>query len=344
MLLSSAQTSALFLRLDEILSGQNPGDTIGVWLGLPVRSRIGIRSSVHEYIHALLRFLDEEGLAPKDPAILRLLRLPDLDVFPELQQIRTELEARKKEQTADDPYARCQLHVGPFLDRTRFRVVLRRFVDRVTGPRVLVVNGPAQSGKTYSSWFVSHLNDTMPSFVTFAYAAEKGLAETYTLGDVARDLVQLAKGQPATMPPQRAQEKRWAQELCIWILSALNRPGLPFWLVLDGFRDAPPGTQALIQYLANHISQALNQTDGRLLLFDYEPRLLAPCPVELEELRAIEPPDISEYFQRLLPGQDAAIIQRAVTEVLQRVTLPPTDPGWQSQVSMAVREVSDALR
>lgn len=344
MLLSSAQTSALFSRLDELLSGQNPADTIGAWLGLAVRNRIGIRTSVHEYIHALLRFFDEDGLAPPEPAILKLLRLPDFSVFPELRQIRVELEARKAEQTPEDPYSRCQLHVGPFLDRARLRAVLRRFVERAAGPRVLVVNGPERSGKSYSSWFVSHLNDTMPSFVTFAYAAEKGLAETYTLGDVARDLVQLANGQLSTMPPQRAQEKRWAQELCIWILSVLNRPGRPFWLVLDGFRDAPPGTQALIQKLAHHISQALNQTDGRLLLFDYEPRLLEPCPVELEELRAIEPLHITEYFQRLLPGQDAAIIQRAVTEVLQRVTLPPSAPGWQSQVSIAVREVSDALR
>ncbi|EPX59208.1 hypothetical protein D187_003112 [Cystobacter fuscus DSM 2262] len=344
MLLSSAQTSALFSRLDQLLSGQHAADTIGIWLGLTVRSRIGIKNSVHEYIHALLRFFDEEGLAPREPAILRLLRLPDFSVYPELQQIRAELEARKAEQTADDPYARCQLHVGPFLDRARLRVVLRQFVERVAGPRVLVVNGPAQSGKSYSSWFVSHLNDTMPSFVTFAYAAEKGLAETYTLGDVARDLVQLAKGQLSTMPPQRSQEKRWAQELCIWILSTLNRPGLPFWLVLDGFRDAPPGTQALIQNLAHHISQALNQTDGRLLLFDYDPRLLAPCPVVTEELLAIEPLHITEYFQRLLPGQDAVIIQRAVTEVLQRVTLLPTEPGWLSQVFIAVREVSDALR
>lgn len=347
MLLSPTQRDALYRRISEQIGGQ-PLETIGAWLGESIRNRLTIESTIDGYIRALLRLFEEEGLSTATPLILRLLGLANFQVYPELVQIRGELEARKAQLTGVDPFSIQLLQLGPFLDRVTFRAVLRRFIERGAGPRVLVVNGPPQVGKTYSSCYVSHLNDAFRNILPVWIPADKGLAESYTPDEVAADIVSLAGGDISDLPEKRETERRWAQKLGIWVLSKLNKQGIPFWLLLDGFRGAPPETHTLIHYLAQNIAQALNRTDGRLLLFDYDAKLLGdlrpPCPHELEDLRPLMREDLVDFFQKNLPGQDAAIVERLADETLKRVTVQPTDPDWQPRIARAVQEVMNALR
>ena len=347
MLLSPTQRDALYRRISEQI-GSQPLETIGAWLGESVRNRLRIESTIDGYIRALLRLFEEEGLSTPTPLVLQLLGLPSFQLYPELAQIRAELEARKAQLSVADPFSSQLLQLGPFLDRVTLRAVLRRFIERGAGPRVLVVNGPPQVGKTYSSCYVSHLNDAFRNILTVWIQADKGLAENYAPDDVAVDIVSLAGGDISDLPEKRETDRRWAQKLGVWVLSKLNRQGVPFWLLLDGFRGAPPETHTLIHYLAQNIAQALNRTDGRLLLFDYDPKLLVelrpPCPYELEDLRPLMREDLVDFFRKNRTGEDAAIIERLADETLKRVTVQPTDPDWQPQISRAVQEVMNALR
>jgi hypothetical protein len=350
MLLERTQRDVLYRHISEQI-GPQPLLTIGAWLGQSVRNRLTIEPNIDAQIGTLLNLFELEGLAPDEPLILKLLRLPNFKTYPELKALLAQLEAHKAQQDRVDPFRQYLLHNGPFLDRERFRAVLRRFVSKDNKTRVLVVNGPSQIGKSYSKWYIKHLNEAFSGFIPFYFPAENGLADTYPPDDVARSIVSLVDKECSGMPEQQEQERRWAQKLCFWVISRLNEQR-PFWLVLDGFRGASPGTQSLIHQLVSQISQALNGVDGRLILFDYDPKLLEPleCAFEVEEVRPVERSHLMEFFDKVLPhveGQPpeerAAIVQLAVDKVLERVTVTPADPSWQRQIRKAVQEVMELL-
>jgi hypothetical protein len=176
----------------------------------------------------------------------------------------------------------------PFINRSDFRDYLTQ-LNEPSGKRFLVVNGPPDSGKTYSYYLVETLKKPW-SFKCAFIELKEGEQARFSAKQLASrisDRLEL----PATrsMPDQQSVGDRWAEELGEWLLDKIQREPKPCWIVLDGFghEDLPAATAQLVYYLIDAIDKWLPNV--RLLLFDYPltflPRTLRPPIVPVDELQ-----------------------------------------------------------
>ncbi|WAM28267.1 hypothetical protein [Myxococcus sp. NMCA1] len=344
-LLSSTQHSVIYLRLQEQI-GDQPLNTIGAWLGLAVRDKQTVMPTIGEQLRELIRFCEDDGLHGPQPLLLQLLIRPELLIHKEIALIVDELQWKKATLAQNDPFGECLLMRKPFINRSSFREVLKDFVARnPMRERLLVVNGPPRTGKSYSQLYISHLKAACEGFAPVWFSAVRGQAESYTPDEVARSIVGKVGGDIRQMPVQRGTENRWAQELSTWVINQLSQRYTSFCLLLDGFRAAPPATHALIFFLAEALTSNLHHADGRLVIIDYDPETLAELVhgFEEERLDSIQKEDVKEFFVRVHPAPTPENVDAAVAKVFAKLTVTPADEEWQSAVSKAVMEVTREL-
>lgn len=194
----------------------------------------------------------------------------------------------------------------PFVNRSILRKRLRVLRNPLGTKRILVVNGPRCSGKSYTREMIDHLSDGSLRHCHVKLQSEQ-VASTGAR-EVARDLVSLM-GQPLDRyPTDNTNEDRWTQELANWVLlEAVNTPR-NWWLVLDGFNhpDLRADTRKLIRHLADQVNNGIFVERCRLVLLDFDFTGLAVSPARIlfEEL---DPP----------PQLDGEILP-CVTAILSR--------------------------
>jgi hypothetical protein len=344
LLLDPTQRDVVYRRIQEQTGGQALG-LIGAWMGNDVRDGLTVMPSNGEQIHELLRYCEKDGLSGPAPLLLELLDRPELLIHPEVAAILADLRKKKDDVSHTDPYGQCLLMRKPFINRWNFRQVLQDFVARNPTRRLLVVNGRPKSGKTYSKLYVTHLKAACTGFAPVWFSTVRGQAESYTPDEVARGIVAVVDGNVAQMPVQHNGDNRRAQELATWVINELGRRSTAFCLFLDGLRNAPPETHTFIYVLADALTSNLHHVDGRLVLIDYDPEVLAELPYGFDEetLDPIQKPDVEKFFLRVHPDPSKDNIDEAVAKVFSKLTVTPADEQWQSAVAKAVLEVTREL-
>ena len=159
---------------------------------------------------------------------------------------------------------------APFVDRESFWIDLD---ELRTSPRkrVLALDGPPKSGKSYCGELIDHLRRHWQK-VTFAQIDLKNeRAPDIKPAELCRRIlfklrIREAK-EPDPLPNQTPQ--RWALDLAPWVGTHIKQIGGEVWVVLDGFNDpaVPEETHVLIAALAE---EAGDQNDFRLILLDYD--------------------------------------------------------------------------
>jgi hypothetical protein len=272
---------------------------------------------------------------------------PELNAFvaslpPELLQPRPPL----------DPFGVCFLHDvkdWPFVDRAALRTSLASFYAP-NGARVVVVKGPADSGKSYSFKFVNYLRQERGGFEAFLIDLSETAGLSYGPDYLAmRIAARMGIEAPsADMLTKATQDPRWAKELCNWIVDRVPATNKVWWIVIDGIFQAglPPGTLALIHALAHRA--ALIEPNLRLVLLGYDkanlPSEALPRLVQ-EELTALERLDLSDFFERLLKQRGLAAgdaITPAVDWIVGRLA-PPYLGDPLAQLPALVKEAAEML-
>lgn len=246
-----------------------------------------------------------------------------------------------------DAFETCFLRgEQPFVDRADLRDHLRNLVNGA-GSRVLVVNGPPISGKSYSLEYIAYLAEALggPFRIAFIDLREES-SSAIGPDAVVRSLAHQMSLAVASIPTQAAQAARWVQELRDWIMGGIAQTGSSWCFIFDGFdhADVPEETRQLLKHLmsrAHKLTPAL-----RVILLNYTEQMLPQdiaAFVKRETVGRIGKVEVRGFFDRLITDKvidaDPNVVTQAVDIVMQRLPGNSVD-----QLASLVAEATRLLR
>jgi hypothetical protein len=187
------------------------------------------------------------------------------------------------------------------LGRRALKEAIRQLADPTGALRILVVNGPPGSGKSFTTQIIEQAAREARTFQT-VYV---DLALFLTPGpvDLARELVSRMGRSPESMPQGSDSTAPNLRDLVNWLIKQSSTANGDWWWVLDSLSSptVPQETQDLIVAIA----ASVQRTSLRLVLLDFNkslPANLSPL-VFREELTPIGEPEVREFFSDLLRQQ-----------------------------------------
>jgi hypothetical protein len=220
----------------------------------------------------------------------------------------------------------------PFLGRLAARGHLRSLLEDVPQQPIVVINGPQDSGKTYTTEFVRHIRSFHNGILPCHIRVEKGQGESIGAGELARDLTTMLSGDIAALPRKEdTNAARWPRELANQIASLATRTQHKCWLILDGFNDAElekaPETRQLIASLSHVLTSGTAQKLHRLILLDFTAaNLLNPTgTIAIENIPALPLSIVEEFIKEVAVSKTPDEIQLLIASVKQGLPDPVVD-------------------
>ena len=255
-------------RMAEV--GNGVGTVVGQWIGLHHSSRISVHTQYDLWADRILRYCERYGWI-EDPALLLVLlrkvaRAPKTPFGAEMPTIIARIAALAPISfwTGGRAYDTCHLVLKlPFLNRETTRCAFGAFDEPLElryAARVLVVNGPLGSGKTFTGDFLRLLVGLR--------SAQHGVAEvnfeTWKGKLLTPDALAAYLAKQMGTPEARAEAdmtrirgainespERWGKELAIWLAGEASRTEKTWHLLLDNFHltGVPESTYSFIEQL-----------------------------------------------------------------------------------------------
>ncbi len=351
------QSLAEEIGLQMLQAGNNgQGALVYTWMG-----RHGLRIETHArhdiYAFKVLDYLERYGWI-EDPALLVqvLEKIAPRAVTPFGAHIPAVAARLRRERPDVASFYRgravwetCHLSLAlPFLDREVTRVAFQDFFNPLAyGPqaaRVLVVNGPPGSGKTFTGDFLRLLVGLRQ--------AEHGVAEADFLLLTGEPLtpdrlaVHLATqmGVPraraeAEVPRLKAQRpERWPKDVAIWLAAEADRTEKTWHLLLDNFHlpGVPDTTAGLIAVLLaalsgqqqigwNVVDPAMGPPLRLVLLGSHLDLVQRTSLLRVEDIRPITAADLETHFRRYFESREWPVIDAEIARIVARYQ--PRLPG-----------------
>jgi len=310
-------------RLSEevaLLSGGLPTNLVPI-LGSQHVIRIETAPSPLLYGRKVVRYCEFSAWV-EDPALI--LKLLDLwKVVPPFDGtiVRLKQAGPPIYYTNNRPYETCLLALDlPFINREVTRKAVELFRSPVEtdgydepGVRVLIVNGPPGSGKTFTYGYISYINSIFAglTFKTAYIDYKKYPVSRFGPEQLCESILSIiAPGwtTAASLPVLDAQQKaRWHLQLAKFIGEQIAATGNCWWILLDHFdkSDVPRETIEFIQVLAKlatgEIHSDISNDVVRLVVMGYtEPILNYKRRVLTEDIQDVTRDDIHKYFERYL--------------------------------------------
>jgi hypothetical protein len=326
-MLTPKERQGVLDEMGELLLENFPGvgKLVSRWVG-----RHALRVDPHQnfaiYANNVLRYCERYGWI-EDPAVLLVL-LSQLAATPrtpfghQMPTVIARIAALKPIifWTRGRAYDTCHLALElPLLNRETTRWAFEGFDESLQLPskaaRVLVVNGPPGSGKTYTGDFLRllvglHPNEHGVAELDFANWTGKALTPDVLTVDLARQMGtpgSRAEAEVSRLHSQRPE--RWAIDLAIWLAGEAYSTGKIWHLLLDNFHlsGVLEPTYIFIEQLAaalagKQIAWPPHDPDMgpplRLALLGYTRPLVRNALVRLEDIRPIMPGDLELHFHR----------------------------------------------
>jgi hypothetical protein len=148
----------------------------------------------------------------------------------------------------------------PFIDRDDLRLYLTELMSGSS--RVLIVNGPGRSGKSYSWYLISHVSEQLRSFSPYPIDLSSWAGPPAGPVDVMREVTDLLTWK---LPPidATAQEDTHARILTTWFLGRMRKEPEPCWLLFDGLNTSTM-TDAALRLIENIAVAAERKQAGEL--------------------------------------------------------------------------------
>jgi hypothetical protein len=238
------------------------------------------------------------------------------------------------------------------------RVPLRQNLAKLGAPnesRVMVVNGPRLSGKTYSRDFIQTVTENDPVQTAVKHHHVYLNVDEFALqpADLAASIgIKLRLGNPP--PPKGEQDTAWVPKLVDWMIPGFKEPDL-WWLVLDGFRvqTHASATHDLIAQLVDAAESSLI-SNLRVVLLNYGDRLPAQLGefVFRENIEPVERRHVEEFVDYLFAKSAKTYtrehVVKATDQILEKVErdLAKAKAGqeeWLKYVSFALTDAIPLL-
>jgi hypothetical protein len=230
-----------------------------------------------------------------------------------------------------DPFKACLLHQEsalPFWNRTDLREPVRALLTG-RGRRVLVVDGPARTGRSYTWEYLNHaagFSNAQPLYLDMTRKAGA------SPGDIVRLIALRYKWPLDGLPIQHAQPSQWAEELGAWVGGNARDETDAVVLVFDNTSCAGlrPETKELLVFLAE---KAVEVDRLRVVLLAH-PEALPPNVRRMAAFDTLLPPKKTELYDFLKAYADHrgyAIDAAALTVLVNQAWDPlaaagPIDP------------------
>lgn len=235
------------------------------------------------------------------------------------------------------------------INRRGLRQSLKTLSESIPkGKRILVVNGPPVSGKTYSFELITYLREALKSFKLVQVELTNTGGQEVKPEDIAWPIVEQMNLDDATVPSgDKEQDSRWVRRFCDRLTGRLNDSATPWWLVIDGFNyvTLSQPVKDLVGELATRISKTLPGL--RMVLLGYEDNLpLDAQPAAIYDTTGpIGDEDLTSFFYQVYQEHNVThfpldIAQR-VAEVLRAVN--PTDKRRLETLSAEVSKVTKSI-
>ncbi len=187
-----------------------------------------------------------------------------------------------------------------FIGRASLKDKLRSLASP-KGPRVLLVNGPRGSGKSYTSQFIFDLTANLPGNRTVYI--QLGASLSYSPVDLVSDIALQMGLSTQSMPSDLGAaeiDARFVRRLTNWLAGeTIRNRSVVWWIVIDGFDDVrlEPALNDLIVDLARRTETDLEQL--RMVLLGYTGAMPAQISdfVLRENLQPLQRKDIEEFLR-----------------------------------------------
>lgn len=243
----------------------------------------------------------------------------------DVQQFMASLAApaQRAARSIAPPYYACFAESRPFVDREQLRPALERLhappPDATKKPRILVVTGNPNSGKSHTKYLLNHLGEQFgfqPALVDYSRSARELTPEE--LGQRIANRLGLT-GMP---PPGNEQLARWTMNFFDWFAGAAG--SAPHWLVIDfGRVSISSVVTEFIDELAMQINDSLPKM--RLVLLGYAKPLTTAVKriVEQDDTKAITERELvgffAQYYREFGPDLDDEELTNRIAEHVPRV-------------------------
>jgi hypothetical protein len=228
-----------------------------------------------------------------------------------------------RERDPADPYQTLWLpHGRPFIDRQALRAGVRMLANPV-GPNILIVNGPAGSGKSYTFSFIKHIADRTGYFEV-VYVDWRRIPDPRP-DDIVRYIsVQMSIPFPDLEPTTSIDMH--IRLLVSWLVEVALQTGLNWWWILDfPAEDLLRDTRMLVQRLAREVASRPLQV--RLILLGFYESLDPEIEgrVYREELQNMGERDVRAFVADLFWQTNGDVDPDRVEEAMGRLRIvaPP---------------------
>ncbi|WP_439406225.1 hypothetical protein ACNJX9_33090 [Bradyrhizobium sp. DASA03076] len=210
----------------------------------------------------------------------------------------------------------------PFLGRAAVRDHFKALMEDVPEQPIVVINGPSDSGKTYTAEFVRHIRSRYPQIISCHIRLQKGQGETIGAGELARDIATQLGGDLGLLPKKGDTNAiRWPQELANTLVTFAAATHKKCWIILDGFNDkelaSSPDTRQLIVTLSHVITNGAAQTLHRLILLDFSAgHLLNPVgTIAIENIPGLPISKVEEFVREFAAARPPEEVQALIEKV-----------------------------
>lgn len=331
-----------YRELKEALKGAFDPARLKMMLMLQLGRDLAVEASGSDYDVVVFNLI---GKAQQNRWLHELIKAA-LDENPTaaLQAIADELRPQINAATVDHFNVAFVHNNLAMVNRTVLRAALREMAGpESTAARILVVNGPPSSGKTYSLELISYLHRTLASFRLVLIDLTKISGEVRP-NDVAKNIVEQMSLPIAIPDPDQEQDSRWIQTFCNRLQGELGKAVDQWWIVIDGFNHArlSPSINDLVKELSG---RRLTLPELRIVLLSY-PDTLSPDVERValrEALTPISDRDLMLFFNQLYVESNKAYTPKDIAERIGEV-MRAVDPSSASYMETLGTEVVKAAR
>jgi hypothetical protein len=256
---------------------------------------------------------------------------------------------------SEDPHDTCFV-AGP-RECSAFvaRQALREFIRDIAGPRgasIFIVNGPSETGKTYSAQLLTYVRTYFklkdrPTYKLASIDVSKHDLATFDPITLAKEIACRVSWDPATIPERTSP--RSFKDVCRWLIEKASSGAQRVVVALDGVNALGRYSEAfeLVQELITVVST--NDTNIKLVVLNFRiedlPETVAN-QVSVESVSQLTEGDVKIFFATLYEqkkGQapDIASIDKIAVRVMR--DLQEGMPHFNRSVNLAVSRAAKML-
>lgn len=231
------------------------------------------------------------------------------------------------------------------VNRTVLRDYLRQLTDQhPTGARILLVNGPPLSGKSYSVRLISYLNRALKNF-RFVWIDLKKISGEVRPEHLAMEIVdQMALDRKIIPELNQEQDSRWVRLFASRLQGVIGNAADIWWIVIDGFNHARLST-AVNDLIRDLSERRMTMPELRIVLLSY-PDSLSP-DVERVALRETIAPisreDLIGFFAQIYKESQKDHSPKDIADSIGKV-MRAADPKSSEYMEMLSTEVVKVVK